>query len=81
MAHRDHYCKSTLWTTQCVTDLSFCSLLQVKIMYKEDQVMAKGGCQDCNMPNQTFKKCRNEDNKGYTLFTLHPKSATEWANG
>jgi hypothetical protein len=46
-------------------------------MYKEDQVMAKGGYQDCNMPNQNFKKSRHEDNNGYTLFTLHTKSAAE----
>ena len=56
-------------------------MLQVKKMCKEDEVTAKEGCQDCNMPNQNFKTCRHEDIKGYTLFNFHPKSATEWVNG
>jgi hypothetical protein len=50
-------------------------------MYKEDQVMAKRGCQDCNMPNQILKKYKPKDIKHYALYTLHPKSATDWADG
>jgi hypothetical protein len=50
-------------------------------MYEEDQVTPKGGCQDCNMPNQNLKKCKHDVIKLSTWCTLHPKSATDWADG
>jgi hypothetical protein len=43
--------------------------------------MPKGGCQNCNMPNQNLKRCKHEDIKRYSLFNFLPKSATDWVDG
>ena len=81
LTHRDHYCKSILWTIQWVTNLSFYNLLQVKIMYKEDQVMAKGCCQDCNMSNQILKNVNTRILNFIQFGPHHPKSSTDLADG
>jgi hypothetical protein len=50
-------------------------------MYKEDQVMAKRVLPKLKHVKSNFEKCKHKDFKRYTLCTLHPKSATDWADG